>query len=175
MSAIKLRSLDTFDDLYMTLDVESIPHTMQSWPAWWAVHEDGWPTAGEVDVIEMAAATEGSQVAFHASGCVADDVDGLGAWSEWIADWVPEPDRYDCDPTSGKNVAGCGYKSTGGAGRGPAFTAAKGGKYAYAWNATGLYVWFAPRAAAQQGALPDCEAPTSDEVRKKHPTSSPAH
>lgn len=142
-------SQDSFSYYFdVGLDVEHIPTGCGTWPAWWLVGP-GWPSHGEIDVVEGVHISAADTMTLHTSqGCTQDDVDDskFSGKRSTGKDGRPATDCYVNAPSEYGNQ-GCGIVGSNGS-YGAPFNANGGGVYALVWDASeagGIEVYFWPR------------------------------
>jgi len=111
-------------------DALHIPSGCGTWPAFWSTSQNGWPTYGEIDVMEGVNGVGTNAMTLHTSaGCVV-------------------PPNLNCNAGNAHN--GCGFRASASGTFGDSFNnnPGGGGIYAMEWISTnqgGIKVWSFPR------------------------------
>ncbi|KAM0810785.1 hypothetical protein AB5N19_11137 [Seiridium cardinale] len=129
--SVRLTSNEVFNGGLFIADFNRVPSsTCGSWPAFWAVNNEGnWPVGGEFDIIEGQNDAERNLFAAHTeTGC---SVVGGG--------YEGSLTRPDC----GRDILnrGCTVLATDENSYGDTFNAVGGGVYAMEWQEDGIKIW----------------------------------
>jgi len=128
--SIRVSSKRVFNGGLVLWDALHIPAGCGSWPAFWSTSQDGWPTYGEIDVMEGVNGVGTNAMTLHTSaGCTV-------------------PPNLNCNAGNAHN--GCGFRAGVSGTFGDSFNnnPGGGGVYAMEWipnNQGGIKVWSFPR------------------------------
>ncbi|KAF2962838.1 hypothetical protein GQX73_g10731 [Xylaria multiplex] len=136
-ASVRITSNEDFTYGLFIADFAHMPSsTCGTWPAFWALNNEGdWPTGGEVDIIEGANTAQRNLFSAHTtSGCKSPGTGFTG---------IQGP--IDCSETP-ENV-GCNYAASTSdtTSYGDAFNAVGGGVYALEWDSQNIKIWHFPR------------------------------
>ncbi len=152
----RLTSKKTYTRGLFVADIAHMPVGCGVWPAFWTFGP-GWPSSGEIDVLEGVNSATTNAVTLHTSAGCSVDTAGSMASSRLASN------NANCNAGSG--TLGCSQQTAGTTAYGPGFNAAGGGVYAMEWTSQAISVWFLPRgssaaaAAASNGNLSSAAAP----------------
>ncbi|KAI0762578.1 concanavalin A-like lectin/glucanase domain-containing protein [Fomes fomentarius] len=142
--SIRIESQYTYSGGLVILDAVHMPTGCGTWPAFWS-NGPGWPTGGEIDMVEGVNDYTNNQFTLHtAPGCSmsSSDPNALGITGTLTA-------STDCGAATTGN-AGCGVRDTESNSFGAPFNSNGGGVYATLWDDDGITSWFFSR-----GSVPD--------------------
>lgn len=168
-ASVRLESKKTWNQGLLIADIAHMPaSTCGSWPAFWLLGKETWPTGGEIDILEGVNDYDSNSVTLHTSqGCMISNASTLNPNSgstEAGASFSGTIATDNCDVQAAnqdKNV-GCsihtpksapspkhiGSSSTSSSDLLPSygtnFNAARGGIYALDWTAYAISVYFFP-------------------------------
>ncbi|KAF8158486.1 concanavalin A-like lectin/glucanase domain-containing protein [Crassisporium funariophilum] len=118
-----------------TADMMHVPFGCSVWPAWWS-NAPAWPIGGEIDTFEGVNLMTNNQMGLHTlPGCTQV---GQTQSSQLI-------NSTDCSHLDNNNQ-GCITTDPSPASFGAGFAAAGGGVFVTEYAATGISIWFFPRA-----------------------------
>ncbi|KAF8059824.1 glycoside hydrolase family 16 protein [Lyophyllum atratum] len=139
--SVRIRSKKVYTTHVAVFDVRHMPQGCGTWPAIWETNEDGWPSGGEVDILEGVNDQGPNAVTLHTSaGCVMPA----------SRPQTGTPTQLDCDAAINGNT-GCGVKLNTDLSYGPSFNNNRGGWYAVERTTSFIKVWFWSR---NDGAVP---------------------
>jgi hypothetical protein len=173
IASVRIEGKKGYNQGLMIADIlHAPPSECGVWPAMWLLGSDpatdkmdGWPSFGEIDIMEGVNDYENNAVTLHTSkGCTVDTTTQLAADSTTPPAFTGNLTTSDCDVKAKdqpKNM-GCSIKApatvsnvqmgTGDSTEeadlpsyGTKFNAAGGGVYAMDWTSTYISVWFIPR------------------------------
>ena len=151
--SVRLSGLTEYSSGLFVLSLEHMPTGCGTWPAFWMLGPDPWPTYGEVDIIEGVDKSTVVQTTLHTTdGCDMSSQDASAMTGDWNkgSDGSSPADNCYIDAAGQWGNQGCavlGAPSTMGA----PFNAAGGGTFALEWDPDShLAAWFWPA-----GAVPD--------------------
>ncbi|TFK99285.1 concanavalin A-like lectin/glucanase domain-containing protein [Pterulicium gracile] len=139
-NSIRLESKASYDigSLWI-IDAVHIPYGCSVWPAFWTKGGQDWPDTGEIDIIEYVNLMSFNQVALHTvTGCVQSP-DVLTSNAQ-----TGRSREMDC--SLGKGPGGCVVEETKPNSNAAAFAQHGGGVFATQFEASGIFIWFWPRA-----------------------------
>ncbi|KAI0638972.1 concanavalin A-like lectin/glucanase domain-containing protein [Trametes polyzona] len=139
----------------IVLDAVHIPTGCGTWPAFWS-NGPGWPTGGEIDMVEGVNDYTNNQVTLHtAPGCSmpSSDPNVLGITGTLTA-------STDCGASATGN-AGCGVRGSETNSYGAPFNKMGGGVYATLWDEDGIKTWFFPRSSIPSDLSNGAPQPTT--------------
>lgn len=133
-NSVRISTQKTYNEGLFIYDVSHLPTGCSTWPALWSTAVDGWPTYGEIDVIEGVHESTENQITMHTdAGCSL--VTGPAI--------IGQVTGSTCASSNGNNN-GCPTLDPNG--WGTAFNAAGGGVFAELWDpSTGIQIWHFPR------------------------------
>lgn len=132
--SVRVRSKKQYGEHILIADVNHMPEGRGTWPALWETRENGWPSGGEIDIIEGVNDAGPNAATLHTTpGCKMGKRSMTG-----------KATQADCNYKVNGN-AGCGVKINKANSYGPAFNKKKGGIYAMQRTKKAIKVWFWPR------------------------------
>jgi len=136
--SVRINTQKTYQSGLFIFDLTHMPTGCATWPAFWTVGP-GWPTGGEIDIIEGINVDSIVHTTLHTNnGCtMAGEPTGL-----MNGNWVTK----DCNVNAPGQEANQGCSITGLPNSyGAPFNAQQGGVYVTQWNSTVVRMWFFPR------------------------------
>lgn len=143
--SVRIESQKTWTHGLFIADLNHMPTSSDAgcgtWPAFWALGPDPWPSNGEIDIIEGANDQGANNAAGHTGNtCKITNSGGTG---ELL---YPNCNYNDIDPWgNAKNPTGCQVGSTSQQSYGAGFNSISGGVYATEWTSEVINIWFFPR------------------------------
>lgn len=133
-ASIRVQSKKRYTHGLFVLDIKHMPGSnCGSWPAYWLVDERGWPTWGEIDIIEGVNLQSRNWATLHTRpGCFVN-----------LAGSQPGTQLMNGDCNFDRAYQGCSAHTD--APFGDLFNRGLGGVYATQWESSGIYIWFFPR------------------------------
>ncbi|QRV78202.1 glycoside hydrolase family 16 protein [Ceratobasidium sp. AG-Ba] len=134
-NAVRIQSNKQYTTHVEVADIRHMPQGCGTWPAYWTTDTNGWPSRGEIDIIEGVNDQGPNAMTLHTtSGCTQPS----------SRDMYGSPTQLDCNYQVNGN-AGCGVKSPDGNSYGPSFNSAGGGWYVMERTSSFIKIWFWPR------------------------------
>ncbi|KAF5382697.1 hypothetical protein D9615_003072 [Tricholomella constricta] len=129
-------------------DMLHVPYGCSVWPAWWS-QSPNWPTGGEIDTFEGVNLMTHNQMGLHTlPGCTVVNPSQASSSSQ---------QSTDCSHLSNNNQ-GCIVSDGNTASYGQAFAAAGGGVFVTEFAASGISIWFFPRASVPNSVTSNTKA-----------------
>lgn len=122
------------------IDLQHLPETCGSWPAFWALGAGTWPEGGEIDIIENGNAldTESLSTLHTTAGCVIQTSSVAAPYSGSVVTQDCDVNAPDQDTNQGCTIRAPSGSPTFGA----PFNAQGGGMFVTEYGYAGFSVWF---------------------------------
>lgn len=135
--SIRISSPQTYNTGLFIADFVKMPTGCGVWPAYWSTGA-GWPSCGEVDIIEGVNKNLYNQYTLHTGEKCTLPTDGskIGVKANLM---------YNVCQSQATDNRGCGFLDTDSSSFGEGFNSARGGVYAHNWNDDGVSIWFFSR------------------------------
>ncbi|KIM37387.1 glycoside hydrolase family 16 protein [Hebeloma cylindrosporum] len=131
-NSVRIRSRKTYRKHVAVFDVRHMPQGCGTWPAIWETKEDGWPSGGEVDILEGVNDQGPNAATLHTTaGCTMPQT----------REQTGTSGQLDCNWEVNGNT-GCGVRFATQTSYGPAFNSVRGGWFAAERTDTYIKVWF---------------------------------
>ncbi|KAG2018795.1 glycosyl hydrolase family 16, variant 2 [Coprinopsis cinerea AmutBmut pab1-1] len=154
-NSVRIRSKRKFSTHVAVFDVRHMPEGCGTWPAIWETEESGWPSGGELDIVEGINNQGPNLVSVHTSPNCTMPREGR--------DMSGAPVSLTC------HGGGCNVRMPSQNSFGPAFNSNGGGWFAVERRPSFIKVWFWPRRGADGSSPPsnlpaDIRTTTSNRV-----------
>ncbi|KAH6884743.1 glycoside hydrolase family 16 protein [Coprinopsis sp. MPI-PUGE-AT-0042] len=150
-NSVRIRSKRAFKNHVAVFNVRHMPEGCGTWPAIWETKESGWPSGGELDILEGANNQAPNLVSVHTSANCT----------------MPQVRNHTGTPVSLNCYnGGCNVRLPTQNSYGAPFNAIGGGWYAMERQADFIKVWFWPRTSTTVPAT--VKTPTNGEVFTEH-------
>ncbi|MCJ1443475.1 MAG: hypothetical protein MMC23_003973 [Stictis urceolatum] len=144
--SVRLSTKNTYTHMLAVVDVAHMPGgTCGTWPAFWSFGNggSGWPSQGEIDIIEGANDQTQNYMTLHSSpGC------SISSSTQSLVQSASQ----NCDTQVDGNV-GCSFHDADSKSYGAGFNSNGGGVYATEWTSLGVSMWFFPRGSEPSDVL----------------------
>lgn len=146
--SMRIATTKTYNGGLFIADFKRMPFGCSLWPAYWSYGTGGWPTNGEIDILEGVNDQVTNQMTLHTGPqCLLDENPTFDSAS--TAAFLGDVLSTAC-ASSPSNNTGCAFSDSDSSSYGQGFNQAGGGVFAHLWNQDGIKIWHFNRSSIPQ-------------------------